>query len=241
MFAKATEGTDFADAHYADYKLWAAQNGIFFGAYHFLRTGNEAAQAAWCYQHVGGEVPLMVDVEKEGTDTPDIHSIIAFINAYRAKGGNARLVYLPHWYWVDIGSPDLSWMNPVGLYVVSSNYPANGYSDNGPGWTGYGGINPLVWQYTDNNGGLDYNAFRGPLSDFKTLMGVDMADGLTTDQKIDQLFTNANNIWVATGHNLGEVLIALYQRTAFLDQIQTALSNGGTVTVTITGAPDAKS
>jgi hypothetical protein len=83
----------------------------------------------------------------------------AFITAYRAAGGTCHDLYLPHWYWQVLGSPDLRHLSAMGVWLTSSQYTT--YSPNGPGWAGYGGLVPQVWQYTDNGPGkFDYNAFR---------------------------------------------------------------------------------
>ena len=85
------------------------------------------------------------------------------------------LLYLPQWYWQQIGSPDLRPFGASGVHLVSSNYTS--YSDNGPGWAPYGGVTPLVWQYTDahaiNGFKVDHNAVKVPLSQFLSLIGGD--------------------------------------------------------------------
>lgn len=83
-----------------------------------------------------------------------------FITAYRKLGGVCHDVYLPHWYWQVLGSPSLTGLAKMGVWLTSSQYTT--YSHSGPGWAGYGGLVPQVWQYSDNGpGGFDYNAFRG--------------------------------------------------------------------------------
>jgi hypothetical protein len=84
---------------------------------------------------------------------------------------------LPHWYYQEIGSPDLTPLADAGLSLVSSNYTA--YSDTGPGWAGYGGMTPVVWQYTDSQpyGGqsVDFNAYLGTIEEFQALIGGTVA------------------------------------------------------------------
>ncbi|MFD0639619.1 hypothetical protein ACFQ9X_56520 [Catenulispora yoronensis] len=50
------------------------------------------------------------------------------------------------------------------MAIVASGYPG-GYSDTDPNWNPYGGVAPLIWQYTDAQpyGGqhIDFNAYRG--------------------------------------------------------------------------------
>ncbi len=58
----------------------------------------------------------------------------------------------------------------AGVGLVSSNYTT--YSDTGPGWTAYGGVTPIQWQFTNNlNGsGADGNAYRGTADQWWAMM-----------------------------------------------------------------------
>jgi len=155
----------------------AANAGAFFCAYHFLRAGNGAAQASYARSVVGSEVPLMIDCEAEynsnGTlaSAPQVSDIVDFVNEYRALGGKTYLLYLPHWYWQgDMGQASLAPVINLGMLLVSSDYTA--YSDTGPGWAPYGGMTPIIWQYTSSatlNGvtNVDMNAYKGAVADFQ--------------------------------------------------------------------------
>ena len=162
---KGTEGTSYLNPDYARAKSDAAANGTFFFAYHFLRQGPAAAQAAWSHSQVG-KTPLMLDVEVTGTSTPTLADATAFVDAYRKLGGIVYLVYLPRWYWqANLGSPSLAPLSTRGLLLVSSSYTSYTDADSGIGWQPYGGMTPIVWQYTDalvfNGIPVDFNAFRG--------------------------------------------------------------------------------
>jgi hypothetical protein len=170
--AKVTEGTSYASPSYAAQKAEAARSGAFFFGYHFLHHGDPVTQAGWAHQHAGA-TPLMVDFEPTGSSTPQLTDTVAFIKAYRAAGGTSNLVYLPHWYWQQIGSPSLNPLLGLGMVLVSSAYPG-AYSDNGSGWTPYGGMTPAIWQYTATQAfhgqRVDFNAFRGTLAQLKALV-----------------------------------------------------------------------
>ena len=164
---KATEGTDYTNPDYSPAKIRAKDAGAFFCAYHFLQEGNGAAQADHAFSVVGS-TPLMLDVETETlngvTSNPTVTDVVNFVSQYRALGGIINLLYLPKWYWADLGSPSLAPLIELGLLLVSSDYTS--YSDSGPGWESYGGMTPVIWQYTDGatlNGvvGVDFNAYRG--------------------------------------------------------------------------------
>ncbi|HEX6500398.1 MAG TPA: GH25 family lysozyme [Micromonosporaceae bacterium] len=182
VLAKATHGTLFLDRGYPILQRQAAAVSAVFGGYHWLNHGDGASQAAFCFSHVG-RVPVMVDAEdmpnNSGYNGPlTVPDIVDFVSGLRARGGICNLVYLPRWYWSDhMGSPDLTPLARLGLGLVSSNYTT--YSDTGPGWTPYGGMAPVVWQYTDaqpySGSHCDFNAFRGTTEEFRALInGGDM-------------------------------------------------------------------
>lgn len=176
--AKATEGTGYLDEYYAHYKAEAARVGALFGAYHFLREGDGAAQARFAYGVIGPGVPTMLDFEPEYDDAgnpvslPSMADATAFRDTFRGLGGLIRLNYLPRWYWAGhLGSPSLAQL--ADLALVSSDYTT--YSDTGPGWEPYGGLTPQIWQWTDAlpySGQLvDFNAYRGTLDQLRALLG----------------------------------------------------------------------
>jgi hypothetical protein len=173
VIAKTTEGTYYTDADYQGWRAQAAQLRKPFLWYHFLSDEDAAKQAAHTAANVGDPaLPGMLDTEPEGKFSPSLKQIINYIDAAHAKGLNLRLVYLPRWYWEQIGSPDLSEISSRGVSLVSSQYPGGTGSpsriypgDGAAGWESYGGMVPLIYQFTNqaSDGGqpLDYNAFRG--------------------------------------------------------------------------------
>jgi peptidoglycan hydrolase-like protein with peptidoglycan-binding domain len=173
---KATESTNYRNPDFTAAKTRAASAGAYFCAYHFLHAGNGAAQAQYAFNAVGANVPLMIDFEPASAgghiiSAPQISDAVAFINEYRALGGKVYLLYLPHWYWQgNLGQASLTPVIDLGMLLVSSDY--TGYSDTGPGWASYGGMTPVVWQYTSTaklNGvvNVDMNAYKGTLADFQ--------------------------------------------------------------------------
>jgi Glycosyl hydrolases family 25/Putative peptidoglycan binding domain len=172
VMVKATEGTGYVNPDYLPAKARAAKAKAYFCAYHYLHAGSIANQAGLAFHHVG-KIPLMVDFEPTTGSNPGIADAVAFINQYRAQGGITYLLYLPRWYWAQLGQPSLYKLSELGMLLVSSEYGI-GYSDKGHGWAAYGGMTPAVWQYTDNatlNGvhPVDYNAFKGSADDLASL------------------------------------------------------------------------
>ena len=174
---KATENDNYTNPDYAPAKVRAADAGAYFCAYHFLHAGNGAGQASHAFGVVGGGVPLMIDCEPTFgasgaiASAPQISDVVAFINQYRALGGTTYLLYLPHWYWAgNLGQAALTSVIDLGMLLVSSDYTT--YSDTGPGWAPYGGMTPVIWQYTSSatlNGvtDVDMNAYRNTLANFE--------------------------------------------------------------------------
>lgn len=211
---KATENDNYTNPDYASAKGRAASAGAYFCAYHFLHAGNGTAQASYAFSRVGAGIPLMIDCEptynSNGTiaSAPQISDAVAFINQYRALGGTVHLLYLPHWYWQgNLGQASLSPVTDLGMLLVSSDY--TGYSDTGPGWAAYGGMTPLIWQYTSTatlNGvsNVDMNAYQGSLADFQAQVSTGAQTGgnpiLTegdTGPAVTTLQTRLN-VWGAT-------------------------------------------
>lgn len=191
---KATEGTSYINPDYLPALVRAGAALAFPFAYHFLAAGNGGAQADFCYSKVG-KLPLMLDFEPvEGSrpSYPAVADALAFIDEYRKRGGLVYLLYLPKWYWSrktsdhGLGSPSLQPFIDRKMALVSSAY---GFTytdaDTGAGWQPYGGIGPKVWQYTSsaslNGFQVDFNAYRGTLTQFILLVTTGKDDNLMAD------------------------------------------------------------
>lgn len=187
VFAKATEGVSYVDPSYDGWRRQAAQLGRLFVWYHFLTDDPPAEQASNTLAHVGDvSLPGMVDVEPSDSFAPTAAQALDYIDAAAAVGLRVRLAYLPQWYWLQIGSPDLSGFTQRGVHLVNSDFrgaagsPAQIYAavggDGGSGWASYGNVTPLLWQFTDqgNDGGqlLDEDAFRGSIADLAAQLGA---------------------------------------------------------------------
>ncbi len=123
IVAKATEGTYYTDADYGYYKSTAQRMGITFSGYHFLKADIDPAAQALYYWNFAGSTPCMLDVETEGASKPTVDEVLAFIVALHSHGGHVWGVYLPQWYWGEVGG-DLGRLTAAGAVLVSSNYTA---------------------------------------------------------------------------------------------------------------------
>src|SRR5215471_10745410 len=169
---KITEGTGWVSGYYNTQAARAKAAGAFITAYHFLHAGNPSGQAAFAHARAGN-TPMMLDCEPAGASRPSISNAERFIDAYRSGGGTVNLLYLPRWYWSQLGSPSLSGFTRRGIALWSSSYTSYTDASDGAGWLPYGGMAPRVWQHTDKQSFhgqlIDFNAFRGTVDQLRSL------------------------------------------------------------------------
>jgi len=168
---KVSEGDYFVDQYWQACRSWCESNDLSWLGYHYVTTDDADSQVDTFIANRGGP-NVMLDFEDHSGDIDNLWDVVAAFNDARV---NVCQVYLPEWYWQDIGEPDLSDFEANDLQLVSSNYPAgSGYAwsvyaaaggDSGPGWHGYGGATPAAWQFSDsvNVAGImvDCNAYKG--------------------------------------------------------------------------------
>ncbi|EIF00152.1 glycoside hydrolase family 25 protein [Saccharomonospora glauca] len=173
---KATEGSSFVDPRFAENVAKARRTGKPFAAYHYQRSGaSAAAQVAHVRKVVSPTIPVIPDVEANSGSISLTRDIVARL---RAAGYSVPLLYLPRWYWQQIGSPSLAGLPPLW----SSRYPDNvigdirdEYADVPPHfWDGYGGLRVAVLQFTSSarvagRAPIDGNAYRGTLAQLRAL------------------------------------------------------------------------
>jgi hypothetical protein len=237
VIAKTTEGTYYSDSGYTGWRQQAANLGTPFIWYHFLSGEDAHAQVAHTVANVGDtSLPGMLDVEPNGSFAPTLSQVIGYVDAAASAGLNLRLVYLPRWYWQQLGSPDLAPLATRGLALISSSYPGGSGSpqqlypgDAAAGWQPYGGMAPLLYQYTnqasDAGKPLDYNAFRGTVTDLLTFLGANTMGTIppSISQKWPELagdfppnatFTDESALIWADGGARAAALYALQARDA---------------------------
>lgn len=183
LIAKASQGDSFIDPRYAQNKARTLAGGWPFAGYHWIEAGHRspiAAQVAHALAVIGRDTPMMADIEVlhvpgQPDSWPTFDEALQWCKGILTGGGRLRLDYIPEWFWASKWDRrDLTPFADLGLHLISSAYPAAGYTANGPGWTRYGGRTPEIWQYTSTP--IDINAFRGTLDELRALFeGTDMA------------------------------------------------------------------
>jgi len=178
VFWKVSEGDYYQDTSWPRVRDAARANGLLLSGYHYVRGDVDPnSQADTFVQQLGdNSIPVMLDFEANGGN---IDSFWAVLNAIQARGPRVRLSYVPHWYWSQIGSPDISGVPGLiqSAYVSGSGYASALYAgDQTSGWNGFGGRNPDLLQFTDAAAlagvNMDCNAFRGSRDDLAALLGV---------------------------------------------------------------------
>jgi lysozyme len=177
VILKATEGTGWTDPEFAGNLAEARAAGLLVAAYHYQRPGSAARQADHIASVVPREVPVILDVEK-GSGRLDLTH--ALVDELTARGYRVPLLYLPRWYWQQIGSPSLAGLPPLW----SSRYPdmvvgslADEWDDVPDHyWNGYGGQSVELLQFTSSSSiaghyPIDANAYRGSRQELAALFG----------------------------------------------------------------------
>jgi GH25 family lysozyme M1 (1,4-beta-N-acetylmuramidase) len=181
------------DPSAANVIAWCKLRKVPFVAYHFVypcSTHPADQQAATFDKAVGTDPTIcgMIDWESDtddnchpggGPQKPTWDDVLNVTLAIRRLGHKVALVYTAQWYWLEQGRPILS---NAGVDLVNADYgaqpwptgsPAAIYNtrggDYGPGWHGFGGLDPVIWQYTPQaawgNQRVDFNAYLGAPAD----------------------------------------------------------------------------
>lgn len=179
---KATGGSWFVD-RYFDWNLRLSRqlDRYVFAAYHYQRNEPAVAQVANIRNVVPLDVPVCLDVE---AGAGSFAITLELARQLRAEGYRVPLLYLPEWYWIELGYPDLS---PIGcplwssVWATSSDYAyasviwntyENFFLRN---WDGYGGLPMAVMQFSasaivSETYPVDVNAYRGSFAELRDLL-----------------------------------------------------------------------
>jgi lysozyme len=162
---KATEGERFADRLYAERRRLAGDAGLMWGAYHFLRPGSVASQAAQFLAFAEPDAGTLVALDHEDARVP-LAAASEFLDRIATVLGRKAVLYSGFLIKRQLGSrrdPALAahrlWLSQYGPHPVVP-----------PNWPG-----PWLWQFTGDGvgpaphsvpgiaaaGGVDLNHFDG--------------------------------------------------------------------------------
>ena len=203
MEHKVSEGSYYRDPFWPTVRDWCAANDVPCVGYHYVTTNDANAQAQTFVDNGGGSV-AMLDFE---ANSGNIINFWAVADAFNAHGVRVILSYIPHWYWEEIGSPSLNGVPGLisSSYYERGTYAAREYADaggdGGQGWNAYGGVSPVIWQFSDggiiDGKSVDVNAFRGTEDDLRWLFGDQSNTGVfmaLSDQEQADLLTAVRDI-----------------------------------------------
>lgn len=167
VIAKVTDGQSMQDTEFQPFRRQAETAGLLFAAYHFLRsTSPVEAQATNTAAALGDKsIPVIIDIERSETSRPTMAHVNGYALALRNRGFKVSpLLYLPRWYWMEIGRPDVSTWDIWNSGYGSNNgvYPG----DDSANWDVTGTFAPKMLQYTSRgripgyDANIDRNAFR---------------------------------------------------------------------------------
>lgn len=200
-FLKATEGSSFVDGQFGRNLNEARAAGLLTAAYHYQRgDSSAAAQVDHIRRVIPVDVPVILDVENNGG-----HSNLSrdIIHRLTAAGYHSPLLYLPQWYWQQIGSPDLRGLPPLWYSRYANNeggYASEIYERNADWyaqhWGGYGGLPVAVLQFTSSatvagQAPVDANAFRGTRAELAHLIDSTAEPGGIESMAMDTPFTDS--------------------------------------------------
>lgn len=233
IFLKATEGNSFVDDEFAANLAEARRAGLLVAAYHYVRGNvSAAAQVAHIAKYVPKSVPVIPDTEDGGGELPLTRELITKM---RAAGYRVPLMYLPKWYWQQIGSPSMAGLPPLW----ASRYPdmvqgsiQDEWADVPASyWTGYGGLSVSVLQFTSSaavagHAPLDANAFRGTAAQLAALFGgtVEEDDMQPTDAVKDPGPDRWGHTWLNTNQTLNNSSFGLAALGRRIDAATAAVS-----------------
>lgn len=234
VIAKCSEGTYYTDTAYSGFRSQTTRLGKPFAWYHLVSSEPAVAQVAHTLACVGDPtLPGMIDCEKAGDGSePSWAQIQDYVHAATDAGLNLKLMYLPEWYWSQIGSPDLTPLEGIVSLVSSSYSGGSAYpGDTSAWWGSYGGMAPVLWQYTDSHpagasfaAGLDFNAYRGSVADLTSLLNPSQGDDMAVTFASGQVLAGPNaqtlicpppantganwgNVWVSFGTDFGTAVL----------------------------------
>lgn len=165
---KASEGNGFRDFRFWQHVNAARAAGLIVAAYHYQRDVSARSQFDLIRSIVPTSIPVIIDVE-DGSGSLSITREL--IKLLRDAGYRVPLLYLPRWYWNNIGRPSLQGLPPLW---------GSDYRGSGADWSNYGGLPVALRQYTSTP--HDKNWYAGTREEFAALLGEGDDDVLDAER-----------------------------------------------------------
>ncbi len=153
---KSSEGDSFTDYRFWQHVNAARSAGLMVAAYHYQRNVSAQAQFNLIRTIVPTTIPVIIDVEDGSGPLSITRELITLL---RNAGYRVPLLYLPRWYWQNIGRPSLTGLPPLW---------GSDYRGASADWSNYGGLSVALKQYTSTP--HDKNRFEGSREEFAALL-----------------------------------------------------------------------
>lgn len=156
-FIKASQGNWFEDLLFQQHLRNARAANCLVAAYHYQETSSPESQVALIKRLVPIDLPIIIDVERGGGGVDTTRRLVDLL---RKEGYTVPFLYLPRWYWNEIGQPDLRglprlWGSWYPDYVARPREEGLGMVPQSA-WSDYGGNNVAMIQFTSTPFDQDY-------------------------------------------------------------------------------------
>src|SRR4051812_47000509 len=180
FFGRCSRGAGYVDPSYKVNLAQAEVNRSLFAAYHFTFQGIKASysnQADTIEEALAEDksIPLWFDVEESTSGgKPSNNDALEVARLMIDRKYDVQGAYFPMWYWDKTGRPSLlEWKHLMASRYVKGYtkgslqklYPGDAYASL---WQGYGGLDPVIAQYTSSMvlpgytaNTVDADAYRG--------------------------------------------------------------------------------
>jgi lysozyme len=152
---KATEGSSYVDDRYFERKEQALEAGLLWGAYHFMRPGDQRAHAQHFYETVGDIDVYAADHEDSGVSLDELK---VWLTEMEDLTGRKPIVYSGHVIKEQLGGYD-PFLAEHKLWLAQYSSSPSWPEETWPKW--------WLWQYTDRGendgvgGYCDLNKYEG--------------------------------------------------------------------------------
>lgn len=179
-FIKASQGNWFADARFNQHLANARAQKALVAAYHYQETSSAESQVALIKEMVPVDIPVIIDVERGSGGVDTTRKLVALLED---AGYNVPFLYLPRWYWLEIGQPSLQglprlWASWYPDYVARPREEGIAKVPSSA-WSGYGGNSVALMQFTSSP--FDQNYFPGTRDELARLLNGGAGGGGTED------------------------------------------------------------
>lgn len=224
-FIKATQGNWFKDGRFNQHLTNARNAGCLVAAYHYQETSSVQSQVENIKSMVPLDVPVLIDVERSSGGIDITRNLV---NTLRSEGYTVPYVYIPRWYWREIGSPDMSglpdlWASWYPDYVARPREVGINMVPQSA-WAPYGGLSVGIMQFTSTP--FDQDWFPGTRDQLAAILngrapgggsGDDVFMALTAEQQqyiYDSLVDIRNDLsipYTTIGQSTGNIVKYLFE------------------------------